>query len=102
MWELMTKAGADCISIDNEADLLEAKHKVGDKVQPMGNVKPSEIMLEGIVPEVKKAVFQCIRQAYDNPKGYIVASGCSLPTETPFKNIHAMMDAVRDIGFYLR
>jgi uroporphyrinogen decarboxylase len=101
IWELMVEAGADCISIDNDADLLEAKHKVGDKVRLMGNVKPSEIMLEGTVTDVKKAVFQCIRQAYDNPKGYIVASGCSLPTETPFKNIHAMLDAVRDIGYPL-
>jgi len=28
-----------------------------------------------------------------------VASGCSLPTDTPFSNIHAMMDAVREIGY---
>ena len=38
-------------------------------------------------------------QAWQTPKGYIVASGCSLPTETPFENIHAMLDAVREIGF---
>jgi uroporphyrinogen decarboxylase len=29
----------------------------------------------------------------------IVASGCSLPTETPFGNIQAMMDAVTEIGW---
>jgi len=62
-------------------------------------VKPSETMLQGTVSDVKKAVFECVRQAYDNPKGYIVASGCSLPTDTPFSNIHAMMDAVREIGY---
>ncbi|ODM27691.1 uroporphyrinogen decarboxylase [Clostridium sp. Bc-iso-3] len=99
IWELMAEAGADCISIDNDANLLEAKQKVGHKVRLMGNIKPSETMLQGTVSDVKKAVFECIRQAYDSPKGYIVASGCSLPTETPFRNIHAMMDAVREIGY---
>lgn len=99
IWEQMVEAGADCISIDNDANLLEAKHKVGDKVRLMGNVKPSEIMLQGTAADVRKAVFQCIRQAHDNSKGYIVASGCSLPTETPFENIHAMMDAVREVGY---
>jgi len=99
VWEMMAEAGADCISIDNDANLLEAKRRVGDKVRLMGNVKPSEIMLQGTAADVRKAVFQCIRQAHDNPKGYIVASGCSLPTETPFENIHAMLDAVRDVGY---
>jgi len=78
----MAEAGADCISIDNDASLLEAKQKIGQKVRLMGNVKPSETMLQGTVSDVKKAVFECVRQAYDNPKGYIVASGCSLPTDT--------------------
>ena len=40
IWELMADAGADCISIDNDADLLEAKKKVGGRVRLMGNVKP--------------------------------------------------------------
>jgi len=78
---------------------LEAKQLVGDRVRLMGNVKPSEVMLQGTPQDVRKAVFECALKAYDNPKGYIVASGCSLPTETPFENIHAMMDAVREIGW---
>jgi len=98
IWDLMADAGADCISIDNEASLTEAKEKVGNRVRLMGNVRPSEVMLDGTVDDVKKAVEQCISQAADSPKGLVVASGCSLPTETPFANIHAMMDAVRAKG----
>jgi uroporphyrinogen decarboxylase len=99
IWELMADAGADCLSIDNDADLLKAKQKVGEKVRLMGNVKPSEIMLEGQPVDVRRAVRECVRKAYDNPRGYIVASGCSLPTETPFENIQAMLNAVREIGY---
>jgi uroporphyrinogen decarboxylase len=99
IWELMVEAGADCISIDNDADLLEAKKTVGEKVRLMGNIRPSEVMLEGTEDIVRRATIECIKKAYDNPKGYIVASGCSLPTETPFKNIHAMLDTVREVGY---
>ena len=99
IWSLMADAGADCISIDNDIDLLEAKQVVGDRVRLMGNVRPSEIMLEGSPADVRHAVRECVKKAYDNPKGYVVASGCSLPTETPFNNIHTMLDTVREIGY---
>lgn len=99
IWDLMVDAGADCISIDNDADLLQAKQMVGDRVRLMGNVRPSEVMLEGSPADVRAAVRDCVRKAHDNPRGYIVASGCSLPTETPFANIQAMLEAVRGIGY---
>ncbi|HEX3032689.1 MAG TPA: uroporphyrinogen decarboxylase family protein, partial [Bacillota bacterium] len=75
------------------------KALVGHKARLMGNVPPSEVMLQGTTEEVRQATFSVIKQAYDNPKGLIVASGCSLPTETPFANIHAMLDAVREVGY---
>jgi uroporphyrinogen decarboxylase len=99
IWESMVEAGADCLSIDNEASLTEAKLAVGDRVRIMGNVHPSEIMLQGTPADVRRAVFAGIAQAWDSPKGYIVASGCSLPTETPLVNIRAMMAAVTEIGW---
>ncbi|GBG57180.1 methylcobamide--CoM methyltransferase [Sporomusaceae bacterium FL31] len=99
IWEYMCEAGADCISLDNAASLQEAKEQVGHKVRLMGNVKPSEIMLQGSRAEVRAAVLQCIRDGYDNPRGLIVASGCSLPTETPFANIDAMLATVREVGY---
>ena len=91
--------GADCLSIDNEASLTEAKLAVGGRARIMGNVRPSEIMLQGTPAEVRQAVFAGVAEAWDSPKGYIVASGCSLPTETPFVNIQAMMDAVTELGW---
>jgi len=98
IWEAMADTGADCLSLDNAADLHAAKETVGERVRLMGNVPPSEIMLQGTPEEVRTAVRDCVRKAHDNPKGLIVASGCSLPVETPFANIDAMLDAVREIG----
>lgn len=99
VWELMAMTGADCLSIDTDADLLEAKRMIGDKVRLMGNVRPSETMLMGTPADVRRETVECIMKCFDNPKGYIVASGCSLPTETPFENIHAMLDTVRTVGY---
>jgi len=102
IWEPMCDAGADCLSIDNAASLLEAKAKVGSRAGLMGNIKPSEVMLQGTPDDARKAVYQCVSEGFDNPKGYIVASGCSLPTETPFENIKAMLDSVREIGYPIK
>jgi uroporphyrinogen decarboxylase len=102
IWPLMADAGADCISIDNDASLAGAVDSVGGRVRIMGNVHPSDIMLQGRPADVRRAVFDCVAQAAGSPNGYIVASGCSLPTETPFANIQAMMDSVREIGWPVR
>lgn len=99
IWEAMADAGADCISIDNDASLLDAKRQVGNRVRLMGNVHPSAVMLQGTPEDVRRATLDCILQGHDNLKGYIVASGCSLPTETPFANIRAMLDTVREVGW---
>jgi uroporphyrinogen decarboxylase len=99
IWGHMAEAGADCISIDNLIDLAEASREVGNRVRLMGNVDPSEIMLQGTPRQVRSAVRAGVQKAWQASCGYIVASGCSLPTETPFANIHAMLDAVREIGF---
>ncbi len=99
VWNSMVDAGADCISIDDEANLHDAKHAVGEHVRLMGNVRPASIMLQGSPSDVREAVFDCIALAHDNPRGYIIAAGCSLPTETPFANIWAMLDAAHEIGF---
>ncbi|HVJ06651.1 MAG TPA: uroporphyrinogen decarboxylase family protein [Candidatus Saccharimonadales bacterium] len=99
IWEQMCDTGADCLSIDNAADLAEAKAKVGTRARLMGNVSPSEVMLQGTPHAVRSAVRECVGKAHDNPKGLIVASGCSLAVETPFENIDAMLDSVRELGW---
>ena len=98
IWEDMADAGANCLSIDNVASLYDCKKRVGDRARIMGNVDPSGVMYAGTPDEVRSATLECVRQAYDNPKGYIICSGCSLPIDTPFENIQAMMDTAREIG----
>ncbi len=102
VWQHMVASGADCLSIDNEANLAEAKAAVGDRVRLMGNIPPVAVLFEGDSAAVRLAVRNCVRQAGDSPRGLLVASGCSLPTETPFANIDAMIRAVEEIGWPAR
>lgn len=95
----MADTGADCLSIDTDLSIAEAKQLVGHRIKIMGNVNPTEIMLNGSSSMIRKAVINCVRDGFDSPCGYIVASGCSLPTATPAENIHAMMNIVRKIGY---
>jgi uroporphyrinogen decarboxylase len=99
VWALMADTGADCLSIDNEASLSEAKAAVGKRVRLMGNVPPVAVLFESDPAGVREAVRTCVREGGDNPRGLVVASGCSLPTETPFANIDAMVRAVDEIGW---
>ncbi|AMV70572.1 methylcobamide--CoM methyltransferase [Desulfuromonas carbonis] len=98
-WEGMVATGADTLSLDNEVDLAAAAAKIGDRVRIMGHVHPTAVLLSGTPATVRQAVRDGVRQAHAAPRGYIVASGCSLPTETPFANIDAMLAAVREIGW---
>ena len=38
-------------------------------------------------------------EGYDSPKGYVVMSDYSSPIDTPSKNIEAMMETVREVGY---
>lgn len=99
IWPRMADVGADCISIDEMEDLRKAKESVGARVRLMGNVATAQTLLQGSRAEVRAETLACIRKAHDNPRGLIIASGCSLPTEVPFANIDAMLDTVREVGW---
>ncbi len=99
IWDDIAAMGASGFSIDNVASLKECCQQIGDKVKILGNVDPGSVMYSGTVKEVKQKTLECIRDAYDNPKGFVVMSGCSLPIETPVENVSAMLDTVREVGY---
>lgn len=95
---LMADTGAFCLSLDNAVDLEYAKQTVGDRVMLNGNVDPVNAMYLGTEETIHTAVKNCLRKAWDNPRGYILATGCDLPIKTPPENVAMLMDAVRLYG----
>ncbi|MDO8445887.1 MAG: uroporphyrinogen decarboxylase family protein [Deltaproteobacteria bacterium] len=93
----MAESGADVLSID-DIDLLDAKELVGDKVCLMGNISPADGMFKGNPAIIREMVKDCVAKAYDNPKGYIVATGCEVPINTPHENMVAFLEAGREFA----
>jgi len=96
--DLMAQSGAVALSIDQIA-LREAKAKVGDKVCLMGNVRPAETLLQGTPDAVRAEAAGCLQECKDNPRGFILASGCEVPIETPPENVMALLEVARDSAF---
>lgn len=99
IWDDVADIGIGGISIDNVASLKDCKLAIGHKTKILGNVDPGGVMYSGTPKDVCIKTLECILDSYDSPKGYVVMSGCSLPVETPFENIEAMMDVVREVGY---
>ncbi|MDA8233647.1 MAG: uroporphyrinogen decarboxylase family protein [Clostridia bacterium] len=100
IWQAMADTGAGTLSLDNEIDLAEAKEAVGDRVVLVGNIRPTETMYLGTPDDVVENAKECLRKAYDSPKGYILSLGCGLPIDTKPENIHALVGAARKYGRY--
>jgi uroporphyrinogen decarboxylase len=99
IWKDIADMGVIGFSIDNVASLTDCKRTIGNQVRILGNVDPGGIVYCGTPLDVRLKTLEGIAECYDSPKGYTPMSGCSLPVETPFENIQAMMDAVRDVGY---
>lgn len=97
IWDEMANTGAEVLSLD-KVDLEETKWAVGERVCLFGNVAPAETLLYGTPQLVEEETRQCIRKGGDNPKGFIVGSGCEVPLMTPPENVFAMIEAVRKYG----
>ena len=63
-----------------------------------GNVPPIEVMKDGSIDDVIEACKDCLRKCGDNPKGYILNTGCQLPIGTPKRNVEAFIYAARKYG----
>jgi len=92
--DLMADSGAAVLSVD-QIDLAEAKAKVGGRVCLMGNVRPAETLLGGTPDDVRREARRCLADAGDSPGGFILASGCEVPLETPAANMMALMEVTR-------
>jgi len=99
IWHDVADLGVAGFSIDNVVDLKDCCRAIGSKTKILGHVDPAGIMYGGTPADVRRRTLECILDAYDSPKGYVVMSGCSLPVETPFHNIDAMMRTVREVGY---
>lgn len=99
IWEDLADMGLGGLSVDNVIDLPDCVRRVGGRMKLMGKVDPSSVVYAGTREEVRRACLKDIREGFRSPKGFMLMSGCGLPVETPIRNIDAMMDAARELGW---
>lgn len=102
IWHDIADLGVGGFSVDNVVNLKDCCLTIGHKTKILGHVDPASVMYGGTVVDVRRKTLECILDAHDSPKGYVVMSGCSLPVETPLTNIEAMLQVVREVGYPVR
>lgn len=105
--EVMCQSGPDCISIDENIDLLAASQVTGRyNITLAGNIPLTTRMLLGSQQDNMKFVVDLLEAvhvhgersedmapAYHN---FILSPGCDMPYDTPPENVVGVLQAVRD------
>ena len=98
VWKDLADMGFNMLSIDNCEDMLEFQKIVGDRMFLTGNVQPVDVMRNGTIDDVIEAVKLSLRTGAENPKGFMLNTGCQVPMGTPLENMDAFFYAARKYG----
>lgn len=82
-----------------DCNLAEIKKLYGGKLILKGNLHTTGVMLDGSVNDVIEASKQAIDDAAEGG-GFILSTGDQCGRDTPFENIHAMVETARTYGRY--
>ncbi len=93
--EDIAQLGADIVDCDWMVDFKKAVELFGSKTAACGNFDPVQILLEGDVSVVDKAVRDCI--AVSNPNT-LIAAGCEVPTYTPHDNLRQVTKTLSSLA----
>ncbi|MCK5157147.1 MAG: thioredoxin family protein [Spirochaetales bacterium] len=94
--EVMSLTGPDCLSIDENIDLVKAK-EITDKYNIVisGNLQLTVVMLLGNQKDSQKAALEKIDAL--GTHNFILAPGCDLPFEVPIENVIGVGQAVQNV-----
>ena len=82
-----------------DVNLAEATQRVGDTCCLKGNVGTIDVLLQGTVADVERAVRDCMAAAKDG-YGFILATGDQVARDTPLENFRALVQCGRKYGAY--
>jgi uroporphyrinogen decarboxylase len=97
MIELMPESGADLLSIDR-IDIAAAVAGAGSRCRIVGNYDTSAILLSEPAT-IEREVRLMVEAGRKSPSGFVAATGCEVPLETPPENVRALVRAAKEAGF---
>lgn len=86
---------SDAYHFGNAIDMAEMLERIPANTVAMGNLDPAGILKNGTPASVRAATAELLRNCSGH-KNFVVSSGCDIPPATPWENIEAFMDAVRE------
>ena len=93
---MMPETGADLLSIDR-IEMADAVAGAGETCRIIGNYDTSAILLSD--PQtIEREVTEMVTAGRKCPKGFVAATGCEVPVETPSENVRAFVRAAKDVG----
>lgn len=82
-----------------DCDLRSLKQKYGKKLTLKGNLHTTDIMLKGSTADVIRESKKAIDDAAEGGR-FILSTGDQCGRDTPFENLHAMVETARSYGKY--
>ena len=82
----------DMISVDSFVGISEARGILENKIGIAGNIDHVRLLPQGSPQEVKKAVYNALKENQNNPR-FMVAPGCEITADTTIENVKAFVSA---------
>lgn len=95
----MIQSGAPYFELDHKIDRAAVKRATAGSVTVFGTLDPAGLLPFGTPDEVTVAAREDI-QLLGEGGHYVLSPGCTLPYDTPFENIAALVKAAQEYGCY--
>ena len=95
MVESFLSFGAAAYHFGNAVNMRDMLEKFPEDVVLMGNIDPAGILAKGTPSSVRNATLSLIKDCCEY-KNFIISSGCDMPPLTPWENIDAFFEAVKE------
>lgn len=93
---MMPESGAELLSIDR-IGIAEAVAGAGRRCRIIGNYDTSAILFSDPTT-VERDVATMVAAGRECPMGFVAATGCEVPVETPPENVRAFVRAAKEAG----
>ncbi len=92
------RTGCDLFSCD-EVSLEFCRKNIGGEIRIIGNLKPTDL-LEETPANIENKVDAILDAAKENPKGFVLSTGCEVPIAASRENLLAFVREGRRRGMY--
>lgn len=95
MLDSILTIGADAYHFGNSINMEEMLQRVPKDIVVMGNIDPAGQFCHGTKDSIRKETLELLEKCskYSN---FVISSGCDIPPMSPWENIDAFFDAVKE------